>query len=433
MTYQDEPPGRKRSVPPRKSGRAPVSRRVRRRRRIVLTVAVLVVASLIVAGITYHHLNTNLRTAALSGGGNETTNSEGDTPINVLVIGSDTRASAADCKIGGDCSMQAATSTDATSAASNADVEMLVHVSADRSNATILSIPRDTEMNLPACKDPSNGQTSPAHSGRINSTLTHGPSCTVAAVHRLTGVPIDHFLVIDFAGVVRMSDAVGGVQVCVNRNVYDPYSHLKLSKGSHTLTGLAALEFLRTRHGFGDGSDLGRENVQHLFLAAMLRKMEDASTLANPAKAYNLANAATKVITSDRGLGSVKDLVSLAYQLNKVPGKHITFVTMPSNPNPSDAATVLPAASAKSLFAKIAADKSLVPKKTARSSNPAHTKSTSRTHASSVPSFGSDTTTATKATGCAQVSTQDTVSVNGRPMTPSQAYADSPNVPASAS
>ncbi|WP_222431968.1 LCP family protein [Leekyejoonella antrihumi] len=407
------------------------SRRVRRRRTL-LGLAIIVVIALGLGVVAYVHLDSNLRTLRLTGGGSEHANSAGATPINVLVIGSDTRASSADCKLGGDCSAQASTSTDATSVGANADVEMLVHISADRSNATVMSIPRDTVVDLPACTNPTTGATVPAHRDRINSTFANGPSCTVSAIHRLTGVPIDHFMVIDFAGVVRMSDAVGGVKVCVNQNVYDPYSHLKLAKGSHTLTGLAALEFLRTRHGFGDGSDLGREAAQHLFLAAMLRQMEQASTLANPVKVYELADAATKAITVDPGLGSVKDLASLAYQVNKVPGSHTTFITMPTIPNPQNSATVIPGPTAAALFRELAADISLTQKKKARSSTAART--SAATHPSATPSASSnsDRTTVTAATGCAQVSTQGTVTVNGQVMTPTQAYAASPRVPVSA-
>lgn len=106
-------------------------------------------------------------------------------------------------------------------------------------------------------------------------------------------MPIDHVVMVDFAGVIATSDAVGGVPVCVSANVYDPYSHLRLTRGTHTLQGRAALEFLRSRHGFGDGSDLGRTYAQHLFLSAMIRRMSSAGTLADPAAVYSLADAAT--------------------------------------------------------------------------------------------------------------------------------------------
>ncbi|MGN5377126.1 LCP family protein [Streptomyces lasalocidi] len=193
------------------------------------------------------------------------------------MIGSDGRTSAADCKLGGGCSQ-----TGVQSGNGNADVEMVVHIAADRSNATVMSVPRDTMANVPACSDPASKQSTPGYYGQINSALSYGPACQVATIHQLTDIPIDHFFKLDFSGVVSMSDAVGGVDVCVSDNVYDTYSHLKLSKGTHTLKGVGALEFVRSRHGFGDGSDLGRTVSQHLFLGAMIRKFKSAEHADRP-------------------------------------------------------------------------------------------------------------------------------------------------------
>ncbi|MBO1768157.1 LCP family protein [Allobranchiibius sp. GilTou38] len=429
-------------------------RRTHLRRRILLGLAAVMVVIVAAGALVVHHLNGNIRTVAIPKGlvGTETTDAKGRAPINVLVMGSDTRGSSADCAIGGGC--QASTSTasgkSATSLAANADVEMLVHISADRSNATIMSIPRDTVVDIPECTDPATGQPVAAHRERINSSLQYGPSCTLKTVHNLTGVPIDHFAVIDFSGVVTMSDAVGGVNVCVNHDVYDTYSHLKLKKGSHTLKGKSALEFLRTRHGFGDGSDIGRTVAQHLFLSAMLRQMESASTLANPVRLYDLANAATKAVTVDNGLGDIGKLTGLAKELNKIPSKRITFTTMPNIPDPQNQAEVLPASNAAALFAKIKSDTSLTasPEKTptgGSSSTPGSSSTVTpspgggttpgegTTPTTGATGSGTDyATTVDKAVGCAQVAQVATVQINGIAMTPIQAYAASPNVPDSA-
>lgn len=399
--------------------------------------ALIVVVVLVGGGLgLYLHLNANLHTAALTAGGHERTDPAGRTPINLLVVGSDTRASSVDCAIGGGCSPAAATSTKATSASANGDVLMLVHISADRSNASIMSIPRDTMMTVPSCTDAATGAVETAHPDRINSTLQYGVNCSVAAVHRLTGIAIDHFLVIDFAGVVSMSDAVGGVPVCVDNNVYDPYSQLKLTKGTHTLQGKAALEFLRTRHGFGDGSDIGRTVAQHIFLSAMLRSLESTSTLANPVTVLKLANAATSAVTVDTALGSVQALTSLAYQLNEVPGSRTTFVTAPTVQDPANPDAVVLASNAPALFAKIADDTSLSPSGAAPSHRkPTVSTSTSKPGAEQQTAAGTGKdyeTTVTSTIGCAQVSTEQTVAVGGRLMTPTQAFADTPNVPVSA-
>lgn len=407
----------------------PGRRRVLRRR--IGVGALVILLAVVGSGIAlYLHLNGNLHTAPLTAGGKEKVDSGGHSPINILVMGSDTRASSADCAIGGDCSRKQATSTKATSAGANADVMMVVHISADRSNATVMSIPRDTMIPLPSCAGGSGTPTSATPNvGRINSTLQSGANCAAAAVHTLTGVPIDHFMVIDFAGVVSMSDAVGGVPVCVNRNVYDPYSHLKLTAGTHTLKGKAALEFLRTRHGFGDGGDIGRTVAQHIFLSSMLREMESASTLANPVRVLRLANAATSAVTVDTKLGSVPALTSLAYQLNQVPGARTTFVTMPTVSDPSNANAVIPAKSARALFTRMADDESLSSTGGKAHSKVAHSTPSPSSSSSSAPDYA---TTVTSSRGCAIVSTQGTVQVKGVAMTPTQAFAASPKVALSA-
>ncbi|CAM5312041.1 LCP family protein [Streptomyces griseorubiginosus] len=335
------------------------ARPVHRIRRILLIIGLcLTILVLGTAGAGwwfYQHLNGNINSVALDGkGGSEKADAFGRTPINILVMGSDGRTSKADCKLGGGCSR-----TGVQTGNGNADVQMVVHISADRSNATIMSIPRDTMVNVPACKDSESGESTPGYYGQINSALQYGPACQVATIHQLTGIPIDHFVKLDFSGVVKMSDAVGGVSVCVSDNVYDTYSHLKLSKGTHTLKGQAALEFVRSRHGFGDGSDLGRTVSQHIFLSAMIRKFKSAGTLTDPTAVYDLADAATKALTVDDGLGSVKKLISLADDVNKVPTKRMTFTTMQTAPDPTNSNRVVVGSGAKDLFSSIVDDQSL--------------------------------------------------------------------------
>ncbi|MEU0027101.1 LCP family protein [Streptomyces sp. NPDC006335] len=335
------------------------ARPVRRGRRILkivgMCLALLVLGTAGVGWWFYQHLNGNINSVALNGkGGSEKADAFGRTPINILVMGSDGRTSKADCKLGGGCSQ-----TGVQSGNGNADVQMVVHISADRSNATVMSIPRDTMVDVPACKDSESGQSTPGYYGQVNSALRYGPACQVATIHQLTGIPIDHFVKLDFSGVVKMSDAVGGVSVCVNNNVYDTYSHLKLSRGDHTLKGEAALEFVRSRHGFGDGSDLGRTVSQHIFLSAMIRKFKSAGTLTDPTAVYDLADAATKALTVDDGLGSVKKLIGLAADVNKVPTQRMTFTTMQTAADPDDANRVVVGAGAKALFSSIADDQPL--------------------------------------------------------------------------
>jgi LCP family protein required for cell wall assembly len=338
-------------------GRA-AARRGRKKGRRGLKITAIVAAAVLVpagsfVGYEYYKLNGNIKSDDLFSGtsgsaGQEKKDAFGRSPINLLVIGSDGRNNAADCKIGGDCGPGA-----------NADVEMVVHISADRSNATVMSIPRDLVTELPGCTDKKTGAHTNGGTGMINSSLAYGPGCSVAAVHQLTGIPIDHFAMIDFSGVVNMSDAVGGVNVCVDNNVYDPDSHLKLKKGTHTLKGLSALEFVRTRHGFGNGGDLGRADAQHVFLTQTLDAMKSSKTFTNVPRMLDLANAATKALTVDSGIGSIPSLLGLADDLNKVPSNRITFTTMQTGQDPSNINRLVIGTGARTLFDTMINDQSL--------------------------------------------------------------------------
>ncbi len=417
----------------------------RRKRRLVVFLTAVLVLLLAGGGVLYYHLNSNLRTEALTRGGSTNTALDSGKPMNILVLGSDSRSNAEDCKIGGACSSGTGSasassgSTPNSFAYGNADVEWLVHVSADRKRIQEVSVPRDTIVDIPECTDPATGQTVPAHKGRINSSMQYGPDCTVATIHQLTGVPIDHFAVVDFSGAITLSNAVGGVNVCVSDDVYDTYSHLKLKKGEHTLKGESALQFLRTRHAFGDGSDLGRAGAQHLFLAALMRSMTATSTLVNPVKVYGIANAGTQALIVDKGLGSVAKLAQLGYEVSKVPNDGVQFMTMPTVYNPQDRNTVIEAPGAQKYWDDIAADrpfesatKSASPSSSGSSSPTSSATPSTPTASGSSTSTAPTVTTADKATGCAQVSKDKTVEINGVPMTPTQAYAASTKVPDSA-
>jgi LCP family protein required for cell wall assembly len=362
-------------------GRAANRRNRRRGRRRGLKITAMVVAGAVVLGGGYigyeaWSLDHNIQHDSLYNGtsgsaGTEKPDAFGRTPINLLVIGSDGRDNAADCKIGGDCGPGA-----------NADVEMVVHISADRSNATVMSVPRDLVTQLPACTDKKTGAHTDGGLGMINSALAYGPGCSVAAIHQLTGITIDHFAMIDFSGVVNMSDAVGGVNVCVSDNVYDPYSHLKLSKGTHNLKGIAALEFLRTRHGFGNGGDLGRADAQHIFITQMINSLKSSKTFANPGRMFSLATAATKALTFDDKLGSISKLLGLATDLNKVPTNRMTFTTMQTGADPTNVNRLVIAPGAQSLFNTIRDDQSLTTASGKKSAAASATKSAAPAYAS---------------------------------------------------
>ncbi|MFE2929520.1 MULTISPECIES: LCP family protein [unclassified Streptomyces] len=290
------------------------------------------------AGYLYiEHLNGNIKKADLTLGdkkmADHKANAAGQTPMNILLIGSDARDTKENQKLGG--------AKETFGAPPLADVQMLLHVSADRSNMSVISMPRDTMLKVPKCTNPETKHVYPASTGLkiTNETLENGgPGCTVATWYELTGITIDHFMMIDFSGVISMADAIGGVPVCVKSRVYSHTSTgkgsgLKLDKGTTKIKGKQALQWLRTRYGFEDGTDLGRTHAQHMYMNSMVRELRKGTKLTDPGKLMDLAEAATDALTVDKGehgIDSVKKLYDLANDLQRVPTDRITMTTMPN-------------------------------------------------------------------------------------------------------
>jgi LCP family protein required for cell wall assembly len=236
--------------------------------------------------------------------------------FNILVVGDDTRAGQGGIGAGpGD------------GGALN-DVTILLHVSADHTWATAVSFPRDMVVPHPKCSEGGTAAGLP-----INTALSYGGlACVVTVVEAFTGADIQFAGLITFDGVIKMSDAVGGVTVCTTGPMVDNYSGINLpTAGNHLLEGAEALAFLRARHGIGDGSDLGRISSQQVYLSALVRKMEDSGTLSNPLTVYAIANAATSSMQLSSSLESVPTMVSIASTLKNIPPSHVTFVQYPGN------------------------------------------------------------------------------------------------------
>ncbi|MDX3379789.1 LCP family protein [Streptomyces sp. ME02-6991-2A] len=318
----------------RSSRRAPKSGKRRAFRWISSVLALLILGAGGAGYLYYEHLNGNIRKEDLTLGdrrmADHKANAAGQTPLNILLIGSDARDSAENQKLGG--------AKETFGSPPLADVQMLLHLSADRSNLSVVSMPRDTMLKMPKCTAP-DGEVFPASTVDVqtNQSLRRGgPGCTVAAWYELTGIRIDHFMMIDFAGVVSMADAIGGVPVCVTANIHSRGANgrggsgLKMEAGTHSVQGEQALQWLRTRYGFEDGSDLARAKAQHQYMNSMVRQLRKGTKLTDPAKLMNLAEAATTALTVDKGLDTVKKLYDLAEELKKVPTKRITMSTMPN-------------------------------------------------------------------------------------------------------
>ncbi|MET0726090.1 MAG: LCP family protein, partial [Leifsonia sp.] len=184
---------------------------------------------------------------------------------------------------------------------------------------------------IPECPDPSGGTFDSMSRQKINTTLTYGGlPCTVLTVEKLTGLSIPFAAEIQFGGVIAMSNAVGGVPVCVAEKIEDEYTGTFLEPGEHTLSGVDALQFLRTRHGVGDGSDLTRISNQQVFLSSLVRTIKSAETLTNPVKLYSLAKAALGNMTLSDSLANVDRMVSIALALKDIDLNKIVFVQYPT-------------------------------------------------------------------------------------------------------
>lgn len=236
--------------------------------------------------------------------------------VNILLVGSDSRANTGFESDGGVLN----------------DVNMLLHISADHTNAVVVSIPRDMVFPMADCPDTNGDGRSDGGgwTGPINAVLNEGGlPCVVLTVEQVTGLSIPYAAMIDFGGVIEMANAIGGVDICVGDRIEDEYTGVYLDPGMHTIAGVDALDFLRTRHGVGDGSDLGRISNQQVFLSALVRKLKSSETLTNPVKLYGIAKAALGNMQLSNSLNNVDTMVSIGMALRNIPLDSVVFVQYP--------------------------------------------------------------------------------------------------------
>jgi len=316
---------------------------------LAIALAVLLVSGASITAIALGTLRNNIDTVALEG------EDEEDLPevpalgayegsFNLLIVGSD------ECVEAGGC-------PDRTEKLN--DVTMLLHVAADHQTAVAISFPRDTLVRIPSCPREDGSGNYPALSRQqINVSLTYGGlPCTVKTVSELTGLAIPYAGILTFNGVKEISTAIGGVDVCVDGPIEDTDSGLFLpAAGTYSLEGAQALAFLRTRHGVGDGSDLGRISSQQVFLSSMVRKIKDDETLTDIPKLFRLATAATNNMELSNSLASINTMVSMALVLKDVPLEKITFVQYPVVDVVGTGRVQPNVAAAEELMAKIQAD-----------------------------------------------------------------------------
>ncbi|MGW3012780.1 LCP family protein [Streptomyces sp. NPDC001219] len=209
------------------------------------------------------------------------------------------------------------------------DTTMLLHLAADRKSATAVSIPRDLMVEVPHCKRPDGTETAP-RPGQFNGAFAAGgPACTIRTVEKLTGIRVDHYMIIDFVGFTKMVDAVDGVEVCLPRPVHDPEADLTLPAGRQTLHGEAALGYVRARKSLGNGSDTQRMERQQRFLGALVKKVQSNGVLLNPTRLYPVLDAATSSLTTDTELASLRGLYELVRSARRIPTGQVQFMTVP--------------------------------------------------------------------------------------------------------
>ncbi|WP_330282504.1 LCP family protein [Streptomyces sp. NBC_00588] len=356
---RDVPPQRRRRAPeeplPGRRGRRPAKKKSKAKKALMWTGGSMAFVLLAVAGGAYlyiKHLNDNI--TSVSDDGASTGGFSKGKAINILLIGTDKRTGEGNTKYGDSGSV------------GHADTTILLHVSKDRSNATALSIPRDLITDIPDCptqQDDGSEKVIAGTSGvRFNTSLGQDdrtPSCTARTVTELTGIKPDNFMVADFNAVKTLTTAVGGVDVCLGKDINDPDSHLNLKKGMRHIEGETALAFVRTRHAVGFGGDLSRIALQQQFLSALMRKLKSNDTLTNPAKMVKVAEAGTKALTVDSNLDSIGKLKDLGLELGKLNPKNLTFTTVPVIDNPAEkvkATVVLNESKAPEVFQAIKND-----------------------------------------------------------------------------
>ncbi|ALV51481.1 LCP family protein [Streptomyces althioticus] len=237
--------------------------------------------------------------------------------LNILLIGSDSRAGAENRRYGRDPGTE------------RSDTVILLHLSAGRRSATAVSIPRDLMVDVPDCRRPDGSRSAPMFTQFNAAFEVGGSACTIRTVEKLTDIRVDHHVVVDFEGFKDMVDAVDGVEVCLSRPIDDKDAHLHLPAGRVTLDGEQALGYVRARKSLGDGSDTGRIERQQRFLGALVNKVRSNEILLNPVKLYPVLDAATSSLTTDPELASLRGLYELVRGLRDIPTEGVQFLTVP--------------------------------------------------------------------------------------------------------
>ncbi|MFE2910097.1 LCP family protein [Kitasatospora indigofera] len=324
-----QPPGDGRGAAPAGRGRKP---KRSRKKLIAWTAASAMVLLVAGGGAVYLLFNGNIKSfdpdaVSTDRPPEAQADANGNKPVNVLLLGSDSRSGSNSDLGGGD------------SEGARSDTTILLHVYADHKHAVGISIPRNALVTLPSCKLPSGKWTKEKTGALFNEAFALGgttegnPACAQNTVEKLTGIRVDHTIVVDFQGFSTMTKAVDGVDVCLPEAIYEGDINPNLGKkgkvvlpmGKQKVDGQLALDYVRLRHGIGDGSDIGRMKRQQAFMGSLISKVKKQGL--SPTTLLPLANAATKSMTVDPGLDSVDKLLSFGLSMKNIDMHDLKFLT----------------------------------------------------------------------------------------------------------
>ena len=248
-------------------------------------------------------------------------------PLNILLMGTDTRTDqgggfGSEVEYGG---------------TGRSDTTILIHLSNDRKSAIAVSIPRDSVVNIPACTK-EDGTTVAERTDLFNSAFASaGPACTVKTLETLTGVTINHAVIVDFIGFSNVVDALGGIKVCLTEAIDEPVENgagIQLPAGVQVVDGKNALGLMRARYSLADGSDLRRIERQQELISITIDQITDMNLITDLPALYKVLNAATSSLRMDPGLSDLDSLVTLSTSLSSMGSQNVSFVTVPYEGTP---------------------------------------------------------------------------------------------------
>jgi LCP family protein required for cell wall assembly len=268
--------------------------------------------------------------------------------LNILLIGSDSRAGA-NVKFGAGVQGQ------------RSDTVMLLHISPGRKHATVLSFPRDSVVPVLSCPAEAGATGQQAGTGQIeqlNSTFAYGgPGCLWTTVEQTTHIHVDHFIELNFTGFEKVINDLGGVNICLPFAVNDANSKLHLSSGPHHVMGAQALAFWRARY-IGQGSDLQRIRRDQYLMASIVQGATHSNLLSTPARLYSVVTDAAGAMTTDTDL-DLGTMIKILESMKGLSSQSVQFVEVPSVPYPLNNNWVQWAPQAAALFTAVAHDKTL--------------------------------------------------------------------------